>query len=161
MITIGKTILSNLTELRIRTVILVLFLLLLIMTWLVSFLINSQPKPATAATSNLADDFQSALNAFQKKYDFPEATAAYVLRDGTTGVAATGVADIETGTPMTAKSRMLSASIGKTFVGATVVALAREGVLDLDIPIARWLGEPQFRISRPCAFGKLYNRGLS
>lgn len=141
MITIGKTILSNLAGARIRTVILVLFLLLLILTCLVSFLINSQPKPATAAKSELAEDFQSALNAFQKKYGFPGATAAYVLRDGTTGVAATGVSDIETGTPMTVQSRMLSASIGKTFVGATVVALASEGVLDLDIPVSRWLGD--------------------
>ena len=140
MLKISKPILSSLTELRIRTVILVLFLLVLILTWLVLFLINSQPKPATAATSNLAENFQSALNAFQKKYGFPGATAAYVLWDGTTGVAATGVADIEAGTPMTAKSRMLSASIGKTFVGAVAVALAREGVLDLDIPVSRWLG---------------------
>ncbi len=42
---------------------------------------------------------------------------------------------------MTVHSRMLAASIGKTFVGATVVALSLEGVLDLDIPVSRWLGD--------------------
>jgi D-alanyl-D-alanine carboxypeptidase len=76
-----------------------------------------------------------------KQYGFPGATAAYVLPDGTVGVAATGVADLEAGTPMTVKSRMLSASIGKTFVGATAIALTREGILDLDIPVSRWLGD--------------------
>lgn len=144
MTTIGKTILSNLKKLRTRNVMLVVSLLLLILTALVSFLINSQPKPLTAATTGLAEDFQSALDSFQKKYGFPGATAAYVLRDGTTGVAATGFADMEAGTPMTTQSRMLSASIGKTFVGSTAVALDREGVLDLDIPVSRWLGDQKW-----------------
>jgi D-alanyl-D-alanine carboxypeptidase len=67
-----------------------------------------------------------------------------VLRDGTTGVAVTGRADIEDGTLMTVRSRMLSASIGKTFVGATALALAREGALELDTPVSRWLGDRQW-----------------
>lgn len=75
------------------------------------------------------------------QYGFPGATAAFALRDGTVGVAATGVADIEAGTLMTPRSRMLAASIGKTFVAATAVALAMEGTLDLDAPLSRWLGE--------------------
>lgn len=40
-----------------------------------------------------------------KQYGFPGATDAYVLQDGTAGVAATWVADIEAGTPMTVQSR--------------------------------------------------------
>jgi D-alanyl-D-alanine carboxypeptidase len=40
---------------------------------------------------------------------------------------------------MTPDSRMLAASIGKTFVAATAAALAQEGLVDLDAPIARWL----------------------
>ena len=34
--------------------------------------------------------------------------------------------------------------IGKTFVGATALALAREGVLELDAPVSRWLGDRQW-----------------
>jgi len=140
MRTLGKTVLSSRAGFCIRTVI----LLLLMLTCLFSLLIILQPNPSTAAASDLSEEFQSTLNAFQKQYGFPGATAAYVLQDGTVGVAATGVADIEAGTPMTVQSRMLSASIGKTFVGATTVALAREGVLDLDIPVSRWLGDRQW-----------------
>jgi len=136
----GKTVLNSRAGSCIRTVL----LLPLMLPYLFSLLIISQPNPSTAAASDLAEEFQSALDAFQKQYGFPGATAAYVLQDGTGGVAATGVADIEAGTPMTVQSRMLSASLGKSFVGATAVALGREGILDLDIPVSRWLGDRQW-----------------
>lgn len=95
----------------------------------------------TIAATDLNQIFQSVLENAQQQYGFPGATAAYVLPDGTVGVAATGVADTEVGTPMTEQSRMLAASIGKTFVGATAIALAQEGRLDLDAPISQWLSE--------------------
>jgi len=85
--------------------------------------------------------FQSELDALHEQYRFPGATAAYILSDGTVEVFATGLADVELGIPMGPQSRMLAASIGKTFVGATVVALAQENALDLDDPISKWLGE--------------------
>ena len=85
--------------------------------------------------------FQSELETLHDQYKFPGATAAYILPDGTVEVVATGLADVESKISMTAQSRMLAASIGKTFVGATVVALAQEGVLSLDDPIAKWLGD--------------------
>ena len=144
MQTKGKTIFNTFPGLTIRTVILIIFLFLLVLTGLFSLIKISQLNPGTVETSGLTKDFQSALDAFQKEYGFPGATAAFVLQDGTSGVVATGVADVEAGTPMTTESRMLSASIGKTFVGATTVALACEDVLDLDIPVSRWLGDRQW-----------------
>lgn len=81
----------------------------------------------------------------REEFGFPGATAAYVLSDGTTGAVATGLADIETEAPMRPSSRMLAASIGKTFVSATILALAQEGKLDLDTRVSQWLGdEPWF-----------------
>lgn len=97
--------------------------------------------PSAVAASDLKERFHSTLDSLQQQYGIPGATAAYVLKDGTVGVVATGVADLESEAPMTVRSRMLSASIGKTFVGATVIALAHEGKLDLDAPISRWLGD--------------------
>ncbi|MGB5986602.1 MAG: serine hydrolase domain-containing protein [Desulfobacterales bacterium] len=149
MPTIFKTILSNFTGARIRVVILVFFPLLLISTGFYSLLITYPAIADSVATSDPNKDFQAALDGFQERYGFPGATAAYVLRDGTTGVAATGLADVEDGTLMTVRSRMLSASIGKTFVGATALALAREGVLDLDAPVSRWLGDRQWFVRLP------------
>ncbi|MEA1989211.1 MAG: serine hydrolase domain-containing protein [Pseudomonadota bacterium] len=139
-----KRILSTLAGVRLRIAILSFFSLLLISTGLYSLLITFPALADAAATLDFHEDFQAALDGFQEEYGFPGATAAYVLRDGTTGVVATGLADVEDGTLMTVRSRMLTASIGKTFVGATVLALAREGVLDLDAPVSRWLGDRQW-----------------
>lgn len=102
------------------------------------------------AETDLGTRFQDALDAYRKQYGFPGATAAYVLVDGTVGTATSGVADKESGRPMMSHSRMLAASIGKTFVGATVIALGLAGSLDLDDPLSLWLGD------RPW-FGRLPN----
>jgi D-alanyl-D-alanine carboxypeptidase len=100
-----------------------------------------QQTLAQSDTTSTLEAFQMALDSMRDRYGFPGATAAYVWTDGTSGTAATGRADLETGTPMTPDARMLAASIGKTFVGATAAALAEEGVLDLDAPIAQWLAD--------------------
>ncbi|WP_204138088.1 serine hydrolase [Halomicronema sp. CCY15110] len=98
-----------------------------------------QPRPLVISDRTQA--VQTVLDEAQHQYGFPGATAAYVLPDGTVGVVATGLADRETATPMTVRSRMLAASIGKTFVGATAIALAQAGRLDLDAPISRYVGD--------------------
>lgn len=97
--------------------------------------------PAAADPSGLKTQFQSVLEELHEQYPFPGATAAYSLPDGTVEVVATGLADVESETPMTPHSRMLAASIGKTFVGATAIALEQSGRLNLDEPIARWLSD--------------------
>jgi D-alanyl-D-alanine carboxypeptidase len=109
--------------------------------------------PAPANPPALKARFQSELETLHDQYQFPGATAAYILPDGTVEVVATGLADVELEIPMMPQSRMLAASIGKTFVGATVVALAQEGVLSLDDPISKWLGD------RPW-FSRLPNHNL-
>jgi len=85
--------------------------------------------------------FQEELDALREEFGFPGATAAYVLADGTAGVVATGFADIESDTPMRPSTRMLAASIGKTFVAAAVLGLAQERRLSLDGKISQWLGD--------------------
>ncbi len=89
----------------------------------------------------LNERFQAELEKLHDEYGFPGATAAYILPDGTTGIAVTGLADVENNIPMTPDSRMLAASIGKTFVGATVLALANESALNIDDPVSKWLGD--------------------
>lgn len=94
----------------------------------------------TSNESTLDQKFQTALDSLRDSFGFPGATAAYVFQDGRSGSVATGMADLEDEVSMTERSRMLAASIGKTFVGATSVELAREGVVDLDAPVSDWLG---------------------
>jgi CubicO group peptidase (beta-lactamase class C family) len=84
---------------------------------------------------------QIVLDDLRTEYGFPGVTCAYVLSDGTVGEAASGLADKETLQPMTPQSRMLAASIGKSFVAATVIALAKEGRLHLDELLSKTLGK--------------------
>jgi len=137
----GKIFLKNLQRFYFRRLLVASILSLLMLAWFVSPLEIFPTGPDIPSASAITDNFQSMLDAFQKNHGFPGATAAFVLQDGTFGVAATGLADVAAGTPMAPQSRMLSASIGKSFAGAAAVALAREGVLDLDDPVSRWLGD--------------------
>jgi D-alanyl-D-alanine carboxypeptidase len=87
-------------------------------------------SPMNAEESdNLADRLAATLDAFRESHGFPGATAAIALPGGRIVTAATGLADVEAGRAMTPGTRMLAASIGKTFVAATVLALEGEGRL--------------------------------
>jgi len=67
------------------------------------------------AIDDLTRRFQAGLDRLQQAEGFPGATAAFALPDGRVVGVATGVADRETGAPMTSDTRMLAASIGKMF----------------------------------------------
>lgn len=71
-------------------------------------------------------------------------SAAFVLPDGRTGAAASGVADSEAEVAMTPACRFMAGSVGKSFFAALARALEAEGRLDLDEPIARWLGDERW-----------------
>ena len=88
----------------------------------------------------LNQQIKCELDRLRIQYGLPGITVAYVLPDGTIGEVASGFADLETKL-MTTQSRILAASIGKTFVAATIVALAKEGRLNLNDPLSFWLGD--------------------
>lgn len=94
-----------------------------------------------ARRPSLEVSFQRELDRVRDELNVPGATAAYALPDGSVGVAAAGYADLEQRTPMRPQSRMLAASVGKSFVAATALALAQDGTLDLDTPIAKLLSD--------------------
>ena len=102
--------------------------------------------PSSANSQALKSRFQTALENAHQEYGFPGATAAYILPDCTVEVVAAGLADKDHRLPMRPESRMLAASIGKTFVAATVLALAQEGRLNVEDPISTRLDDrPWFR----------------
>lgn len=103
----------------------------------VSLVVTCLSMPAMAQEEWLA----SVLEDFRERYDFPGATAAIALPDGTILSVATGLADIEAGRAMTTETPMLAASIGKSFVAATVLALESEGLLARDDLLSAHLGD--------------------
>jgi D-alanyl-D-alanine carboxypeptidase len=92
------------------------------------------------SSNTLNQRLEEELKYLKNYHGFPGITVAYVMPDGSLGEAACGLADTEANIPMTPLSRMLAASIGKTFVAATVLALSAEGLLHLDDPLKCWLG---------------------
>ena len=102
---------------------------------------------ATSVAQNTVDldgltaDYQQVLEQIVADSGAPGGVAAFELPDGRMSRVAAGFADLEAKQPMLQESRFLSGSVGKTFVGALTLKLAREGVLDLDDPISKWLGE--------------------
>jgi len=88
-----------------------------------------------------AERVEALLDSLRAGDGFPGATAAVAGSDGTIQGFATGAADREDSIRMTPDMRMLGGSTGKSFAAAVVLDLSQRGRLDLDAPIARWLGD--------------------
>lgn len=97
--------------------------------------------PMAEADEYLTARLANTLDAFGDRYAFPGATAAIVLPDGRVVAAATGLADVENGRAMRPDTPMLAASIGKSFVATTALALEADGVLGRDDLVAAHLGD--------------------
>lgn len=110
--------------------------LFLILPWLISCSGIHRPS----LTPSMEQAFARTLERFQSQHELPGITASYILPSGKSYSAAAGWADLEREEAMTVESRMLAASIGKTFVAATMVSLAREQAVELDAPVSDWLG---------------------
>ncbi|MGC9418648.1 MAG: serine hydrolase domain-containing protein [Rhodovulum sp.] len=95
--------------------------------------------PATA--QDPASELAAVLDRFRDRYGFPGATAAIALPGNRVIKAASGLADVEAGRAMTPHTPMLAASIGKSFVAATVLALEAEGRLSQADRLADHLGD--------------------
>jgi len=110
---------------------------------LMSSLLLSALLVGCVADGNVAREarFDALLDSLVAAHGLPGATAAYVLDDGKAGRAAAGVADVTTGVPMPPDARMITGSVGKTWVAALALMLSREGVLDLDAPLSERLGD--------------------
>ncbi|MBN1225032.1 MAG: beta-lactamase family protein [Candidatus Aminicenantes bacterium] len=93
------------------------------------------------AFADLSTSFQVELDRICTESGFPGITAAFILSDGQSAGFASGFADKEEQILMTPESRMLSGSIGKTFVAAVALSLAQEGAFSLDDKIIKWFGD--------------------
>ena len=97
-----------------------------------------QPQRDDAA---LHAQLQEKLTELQAASGAPGATAGVVLSDGTVLALAAGTSDTVLGVAMTASSRLLQGSVGKTYVSAVAMQLVHAGKLDLDAKVSEYLGD--------------------
>jgi D-alanyl-D-alanine carboxypeptidase len=86
----------------------------------------------------LLSQLQQELDAAREREHLPGLTAAVLLHDGSLLSLASGLADTLTGGRMPIGAVMPAGSVGKEFVAAVALALAREHRIDLDVTIDRW-----------------------
>jgi D-alanyl-D-alanine carboxypeptidase len=96
---------------------------------------------ATADAAALQARLDSTFQAIYDAGDFPGATAAVVLADGTALALAVGYSDSTRRVPMQTDDRMLQGSVGKTYYAAVAMQLVAEGRLDLDAAVSDYLGD--------------------
>ena len=98
----------------------------------------------TTNTTALKTALQLKLDEWHKAGSFPGATLGVVLPNGESFDLAVGFSDRENKTPMKATDRMPAGSVGKTFAAATALQLIKEGKLNLDDKIEKYLGGEQW-----------------
>ena len=120
-------------------------LLLFFFVLLFSVAALAQQPVKAKETAALKQAIQLKLDEWHKSGQFPGATVGVVLANGETFGFAVGVSDRQAKTPMKPNDRMLAGSVGKTFAAATALQLVKEGKINLDDKIERYLGsEPWF-----------------
>lgn len=97
------------------------------------------------------DSLQARLDAWRTASNIPGAVLAAVLPDGRTITVASGLSDTARRIPMRTDHRLLLGSVGKTYVGAVLLQLVREGRIDLDAPASRYVGGQRWFDSLPNA----------
>lgn len=114
---------------------------------------GSAGTPRISGNAKLASrTFASELDAIVTACGCPGAVAAYSIAGGEVVVSAAGFADREAGLVMHETALMPVGSIGKMFVSALTLLLAREAEFSLDDTISNWVvDEPWFQELR---FGK-------
>jgi len=98
-------------------------------------------EPVPVSADAVRAELESVLEEAVRGAGARGASAAVLLPGGEVVKATFGFADSETREPLQASDRMLGGSTGKTFVAATAMSLVQDGVLELDVPVSRWLGD--------------------
>jgi D-alanyl-D-alanine carboxypeptidase len=87
----------------------------------------------------LAGELQAALDALRAQDSVPGMSAALIMPDGARWEGVSGQSSVDPAAPVSADTVFVAGSITKTFVAATVMQLADDGVLDIDDTLATWL----------------------
>ena len=92
-------------------------------------------------TDTIGQVLQARLDKIRVKSAMPGVSVAILYPDGTVWSGSSGLGNVAAKTPVTADTAFAAASVSKTFTSALVLALARDGDLDINAPVATYLPE--------------------
>lgn len=98
-----------------------------------------EAQDSAIAPPSLQEHLQEALDDWANQSSHRGVLAAVILADGTEWVGSAGIE--ATGTPLLPEHLIWIASITKSMTGAVILDLSQDGLLALDDPLSRWLGE--------------------
>ena len=134
--------------------------ILMIFTLVVSAACAEAPSVAPAPEQNSealgALPEQSELEAALEAFDVPGMAMATLTACEVDGVAVAGVADLDTGAPVSADTAFEAASLSKAVFAYLVMTLVEDGLVDLDRPLAEEFDYP--RISDKAAYAQITPR---
>lgn len=103
---------------------------------------QSTIAPATDSTSVALQRALVALaDSVRTAQRWPGLSIAVVRASGAVTAVASGMADTARKVPLRTTDKLLQGSVGKTYAAAIAMQLVAEGKLDIDAPIARYLGD--------------------
>lgn len=103
---------------------------------------------AQAPRPSWADSLDALVRAELQRTRTPGASVAVVVNGQLAYAAGYGVANAESGQPVTAQTLFRVGSVTKMFTGATLTQVAHAGRLDLDAPIGRVVPELKGRVAQ-------------
>ena len=112
---------------------------------------RAQTTAPKAETALLQGKLQAKLDEWQKAGKFAGATLGVCLADGDCFALATGFADLETRRQMKPTDIMAAGSVGKTYALAVAMQLVKEGKIDLDDRVEKYLGREKWYARLPNA----------
>ena len=113
-----------------------------------SFVKAQTPKPDENA---IRAKLQTQLDEWHKAGKFAGATLGVCLADGKCFSLATGFSDLEKKQKMKPTDLMLAGSVGKTYAAAVALQLVKEGKINLDEKIEKYLGKEKWFARLPNA----------
>ncbi len=114
--------------------------------WIAALFSLSLVASATAQTETqkpidgLIEKVRARVLELYKQADMPGISVAFVLEDGRSGVASAGYSSKETKAGLQPLDRMLSGSVGKTFVAAVALQMVAERRINLNDKLSKYLG---------------------
>jgi len=129
------------------------YAILFLMLISVSSSFNLQAQTPKIDISLIKQKLQANLDEWHKSGKFAGATLGVCQADGNCFALATGFSNLETKTPMKPNNLMLAGSVGKTFALATALQLVKEGKINLDERVEKYLGAEKWFARLPNAKG--------